>query len=219
MEKNYRELLVRSLSSIGIVVFMMSFIYSRNIFYAFSVVVILSILMAMEWNEITGKVEKDAKTKWVFGGVIYIVSIFLPLLCIKLHRGGNNLLMWLFLLVWCEDAFAYCIGGLLGLGKHKISPISPKKSYEGLLGGMLIATVVCDVFAKRFLPEYRLLLLCLAPIFCCLEQVGDFTESYLKRKFNVKDSGNIIPGHGGIMDRFDGFLYLSISLLYLLHFF
>jgi phosphatidate cytidylyltransferase len=76
--------------------------------------------------------------------------------------------------------------------------------------------VFCCIFARFYLPEYEHLLIYCVPLLCCLEQAGDFTESYVKRKFAVKDSGNIIPGHGGFMDRFDGLLYVTPVLLFLI---
>lgn len=212
-----KESFLRSISGILIVAVMLSFIYSKSFFYSFSFIFVIGMFMAMEWNDIT-KIADD-KRKWVFYGIAYISVSLLPLLKIKTLYKGNSLLMWLFLLVWFEDTFAYFIGTILDLGKHKISKISPNKSYEGLFGGMIAATIFCDTFASIFLSEYRIILLFFTPIFCCLEQASDFTESYVKRKFNVKDSGDIIPGHGGFLDRFDGFLYISLSLLYILQFY
>lgn len=212
-----KEGFLRSISGVVIVVAMLSFIYSSSFFYSFSFIFIIGMFMAMEWNIITKTAEN--RRKWIFYGIAYISISLLPLLKIKTQYNGNNLLMWLFLLVWCEDTFAYFVGTILKLGKHKISTISPKKSYEGLFGGMIVAMIFCNIFARIFLPEYRIILLFFTPIFCCLEQASDFTESYVKRKFNVKDSGDIIPGHGGFLDRFDGFLYLSLPLLYILQFY
>ena len=131
---------------------------------------------------------------------------------------GRSILMWLFVLVWCTDTFAYFVGKVLKLGKHKINEISPKKSYEGLVGGIIGSMFFGGIFVKIFLPQYSSILISLTPLLCCIEQLGDFTESYIKRSFDVKDSGNIIPGHGGFLDRFDGFLYLSPIMLYILEF-
>jgi phosphatidate cytidylyltransferase len=126
--------------------------------------------------------------------------------------------MWLFLLVWCIDTFAYLVGAKLKLGKHKITKISPNKSYEGFLGGTLAAVIVCYIFAFCRLPEFKNTLLLFSPLLCILEQISDVTESFLKRKFDVKDSGNFIPGHGGFLDRYDGFLFTSLAFLLLLVF-
>lgn len=212
-----KEGIIRSISGIVIGLFTLSFIYSRSIFFSFSFIFIIGLFMAIEWNNIT----KDAKNSkyWVFLGVFYIFITLLPLLKIKfISWYGRHILMWIFILVWSTDTFAYFVGKVLKLGKHKINEISPKKSYEGLLGGIIGSMFFCNIFAKIFLPKYSLILFYFTPILCCIEQIGDFTESYIKRKFDVKDSGNIIPGHGGFLDRFDGFLYLSFLMLYILEF-
>jgi phosphatidate cytidylyltransferase len=171
--------------------------------------------MAMEWGLITGA--STNKNRWSIIGIFYISITLLPLLFLKTTvPDGSHLVMWLFILVWSTDTFAYIVGAKLGLHKHKISKISPNKSYEGLVGGTIASMIFCFLFANRFLSEYKYLLLLLTPIFSCLEQASDFTESYVKRKFNVKDSGDIIPGHGGFLDRFDGFLYITLLLIYIL---
>ena len=169
--------------------------------------------MAMEWGEITSKSgDNGKKNRWFIIGSLYITTTLLPLFFLKMLPNGNHLLMWLFILAWSTDTFAYIVGGKLKLGKHKICSISPKKSYEGLLGGIIASLCFCHLFAYKYLPDYSAMLLYITPFMCCLEQAGDFTESYVKRKFDVKDSGTIIPGHGGFLDRFDGFLYITVAL-------
>ncbi len=212
-----KEGFTRTISGIIIGLLTLFFIYSRSIFVGFSFIFVVGLFMAMEWYNITK--EASEQKKWIFLGVIYIFITLMPLLKIKVSNWqGKNILMWLFILVWCTDTFAYFVGKVLNLGKHKINEISPKKSYEGLVGGIIGSMFFCNIFARVFLPQYSSVLLYFTPILCCVEQIGDFTESYIKRKFNVKDSGNIIPGHGGFLDRFDGFLYLSILMLYILEF-
>ena len=206
-----KEFLLRSFSSIFIVVITLFFIYSHNICFDNILMSFIGIFMAYEWENITSK-SKNKKLLSLIGAV-YIMFTITPLLLIKFLDNGEHLLMWLFLLIWSEDTFAYIVGGKMNMGKHKITKISPKKSYEGLFGGMVGALLICGCFANYFLPQYKTLLLISTPFLCILEQLSDITESYLKRKFNVKDSGDIIPGHGGILDRFDGFLYTSIAFL------
>ena len=212
-----KESLIRGISGIFIILIMLSFIYSYNVIYDLIFVLMVGSIMSMEWNNmISNSKDKINKNKWCLIGSIYVVLILVPWCILKTLPDGNHLLMWLFIVVWSVDTFAYIVGGKLKLGKHKISKISPKKSYEGLIGGMLASMIFGYLFADAFLPDYKYLLLYFTPIFACLEQAGDFTESYLKRKFEIKDSGNIIPGHGGFLDRFDGFLYLTLCLLIML---
>ncbi|MDR1494488.1 MAG: phosphatidate cytidylyltransferase [Rickettsiales bacterium] len=210
-----REGLLRVLSGIVLGAIVLDFVYCNSIFFCFVFIFILGILMAFEW----GNIVKGAKNppRWYWLGVTYIGGSLLPILFLKFSRfKGNHLLMWLFILLWSTDTFAYVVGYQLNMGRHRISSVSPGKSYEGLLGGMLFAIIFCCIFAHLYLPEYEYLLLYCTPLFCCLEQAGDFTESYIKRKFAVKDSGNMIPGHGGFMDRFDGLLYVTPLLLFLI---
>lgn len=218
-----KELLVRGLSGICIILVLLCFIYSNNFMFILSFLFIMASIMSMEWGEMVSK-SQDDKNRWFLIGVVYILLTVVPLLNFKLFfdmnlysQKANHLLMWLFLLVWSTDTFAYVVGAKLKLGKHKINKISPKKSYEGLFGGIIAASVICYIFASKFLPDVRNSLLLITPLLCCIEQVSDFTESYVKRKFDVKDSGSIIPGHGGFLDRFDGFLFTTLSFLVLLN--
>ena len=110
----------------------------------------------------------------------------------------------LFTLIWSSDGFAYFAGRMFG--KHKMAPkISPKKTWEGFAGGV-ICTLILGFFIEQNMPELRgnwILVGLLVSIFAPL---GDLVESQLKRTFGVKDSGNIIPGHGGVLDRLDSFI-------------
>ena len=212
-EKN-KELLIRSVSSVFIVGIILSFVYSYSLIYSFLFVFIVGLLMNVEWSNVTSKSEN--RSRWTLIGVAYISATMVPLIYLKMTIYGSHLLMWLFLLVWCVDTFAYIVGKILNLGRHKITSISPKKSYEGLFGGMFMAVIVCYIFASIFLPDIKLKLLVISPLLCLLEQISDITESYVKRKFDVKDSGSIIPGHGGMLDRFDGFLFTTLALILLL---
>ena len=137
-------------------------------------------------------------------GIIYIIGflMFIPLIY-KLDNG--KLLIWyIAIAAWGTDTFAYWIG--CKFGKHKFTKISPKKSYEGLIAGALGAMIFGYIFSSIFLPDLKEILLVTSPFLAIIEQFSDIIESALKRKFNVKDSGHIIPGHGGLLDRFDGFL-------------
>lgn len=207
-----KEFLIRSFSSIFIVGILLSFIYLFNPTTSTIFILTLSILSAFEWNEITRTANNK---KWYLIGLIYILLTFMPILFIK-NNFNKHYIMWLFILIWSVDTFAYLVGAKLKLGKHKITKISPNKSYEGLVGGIIGSTICCFIFASIFLEHDKYLLLSITPILAILEQASDIMESYIKRKFNLKDSGNLIPGHGGIVDRFDGFLLTGVALSLLL---
>ena len=117
-------------------------------------------------------------------------------------------LFFAFLIAWVSDSGAFFVGR--AIGKHKLAPnISPSKTIEGAIGGLICALIVCGVYAKLFLPDHLIALLIIALIACIGGQIGDLLESALKRWAGVKDSGNILPGHGGILDRFDSMMIIA----------
>ena len=121
-----------------------------------------------------------------------------------------EVILYLFALTWTFDTFAYIFG--VKFGKHKILPsISPKKSWEGFIGGLIFTTILAIfIFGENI--DKIIMYSVLIPISATL---GDFIESYYKRKAMAKDSGNLIPGHGGMLDRMDSFL-ISISVISLI---
>ena len=119
----------------------------------------------------------------------------------------------LFVLIWLNDTGAYCVGSLMG--KHRLfERISPKKSWEGFGGGLLFALLASQVFAY-LLPSYSALQwIGLAIVVVVFGTWGDLIESLLKRQLGIKDSGHVLPGHGGMLDRFDSVL-LAIPAAYI----
>ncbi|MET3535453.1 phosphatidate cytidylyltransferase [Chryseobacterium limigenitum] len=112
--------------------------------------------------------------------------------------------LFLFVLIWSSDTFAYLTGKFFG--KHKMAPkISPKKTWEGYIGGVVL-TLVLSYFVEHYQPELRGNWMVVGFLVAAFAPLGDLVESQLKRNFAVKDSGNIIPGHGGVLDRLDSFL-------------
>ena len=155
------------------------------------------------------------KTKLI--PLIYIITPFILIqiliwkyLSINLYNSivwMPEVILYLFALTWTFDTFAYIFG--VKFGKHKILPsISPKKSWEGFIGGLIFTTILAIfIFGENI--NKILMYSVLIPISATL---GDFIESYYKRKAMAKDSGNLIPGHGGMLDRMDSFL-ISISVI------
>lgn len=121
---------------------------------------------------------------------------------------GLATVMFGMLIVWLTDSGAYMVGRTIG--KHKLAPkISPNKTLEGSIGGSIVAVLVVPTLFSLFgwLPSYSLFeLLGIAIVLSIAGQIGDLIESGFKRHYGVKDSGNILPGHGGILDRFDSML-------------
>lgn len=145
---------------------------------------------------------------------IYCTWLPLHMISLRLLPQGSWMLMSVFIMVWVCDSGAYFTGYFLG--KHKMAPhLSPKKTIEGGVGGVLL-TVVAALIIQRFLliaPNMlNAVIVALLVAFGAI--VGDLFESYLKRSFGVKDSGNILPGHGGFADRFDSFLMVAPLCFY-----
>lgn len=105
--------------------------------------------------------------------------------------------------IWINDTMAYIVGSMIG--KRPLSKISPKKTWEGTLGGIILATLVAGLIAWQFDFDIQTIIL-IAAISSIAGTFGDLLESKLKRMAGVKDSGNIMPGHGGFLDRFDSLL-------------
>jgi len=125
---------------------------------------------------------------------------------------GGNWILFLLAVVWFGDTGAYYIGR--ALGRHKLAPlISPKKTIEGSLGG-LAASAVAALLTKKFvLPQLPLThLFLLAGVLGVVSQIGDLAESALKRGAGVKDASNLLPGHGGMLDRLDGLIFATPTL-------
>jgi phosphatidate cytidylyltransferase len=155
----------------------------------------------------------------VLFGILYIGFLLSHVSLIRKMADGKEWVLFLISTVWAGDMCAFLSGSFFG--RHKLYPkISPNKTYEGLAGAIVGSIVVALAFALLFIPklEWRLCVL-LAVGLGVLGQLGDFTESMLKRSAQVKDSGSLIPGHGGMLDRLDSFLFSAPFLYYWLLYF
>ena len=132
--------------------------------------------------------------------------------------GGEKsllLLIYLFLISIMTDTYAYITGMLIG--KHKmISEISPKKTWEGMIGGTVVGVFIATLFYHNFIDNsLQLYILIMITLFLSiLGQFGDLTFSAIKRYFNKKDFSNIMPGHGGVLDRFDSILFIMLGFIF-----
>jgi len=146
-------------------------------------------------------------------GLIYLVFIPLFLPRLQAMPYGQHWVMLFFLIVWAGDTLAYFVGKKYG--KRKLYPdISPKKSVEGGLGGLAGGVIVALLYKLALFSALPWAAVLVIPILVGIfEQVGDFCESFLKRAYGVKDSGHLLPGHGGVLDRFDGVVF-SLPVMY-----
>ena len=148
--------------------------------------------------------------------VIYVALPFSFALGLPKYSSIENTfsleVIFLFILIWSSDTFAYLVGKFFG--KHKMAPkISPKKTWEGYIGGVIL-TLVLSYFVEQYQPQLRGNWMVVGFLIAAFAPLGDLVESQLKRNFGVKDSGNIIPGHGGVLDRLDSFL-ICVPVVYL----
>lgn len=157
---------------------------------------------------------RPRQAAWIGLGTLYIGIACLSFLWLRhVPEEGRNLVFWLLAVVWATDIGAYFAGR--GIGGPKLAPkISPNKTWAGLIGGALSAGLV-GVLAAGFLGREAMLLVVGGMVLAVVAQGGDLLESWCKRRFGVKDSSHIIPGHGGILDRVDGLLaVLPVAFLY-----
>lgn len=150
-------------------------------------------------------------------GFMYITFLFSHIVLIN-ELKPVEVILWLpFVTAWFSDSSAYFVG--VSIGKHKLCPkISPKKTVEGAIGGILgcsFLTLVFGIVVNYFGTDYPLIHLAVIGLLCGVtSELGDLAASYIKRFCGVKDFGNIIPGHGGILDRFDSIMFTAPTVFY-----
>ena len=146
-------------------------------------------------------------------GLVY--ACWLPLLMVSIRQSsqGKYWLIFTMLVVWSNDTFAYFTGKFCGK-KLLYETVSPKKTWEGALGGSLGALLISVLFTHFFLKSESLVEVCVMSLTISVASIlGDLCESLMKRAANVKDSGSILPGHGGFLDRFDGVVF-ALPVMY-----
>lgn len=149
--------------------------------------------------------------KKIFLPLFYPTASFLFLLTLYNEYGVMSL-FWLLVIVAGADVGAYFVGK--SIGKTKFCETSPNKTVEGVAGGLVVATILGMIFAIDNISLFGSLVISL--VVALASVFGDLFESYLKREAGVKDSGDILPGHGGILDRTDGYLFGAVVMLVVL---
>jgi phosphatidate cytidylyltransferase len=159
-----------------------------------------------------------------FFGLFYVGIMLSFLYQTRMLPNGQFIVWLIFLCSWGCDTCAYCVGVLFG--KHKMSPLlSPKKSIEGAVGGvvgsMLLTGIYCLVISKVFhMDDFVILpLVIIAGVGALISMVGDLAASAIKRNFEIKDYGKLIPGHGGVLDRFDSVIITAPIIFFLAYYF
>ncbi len=160
--------------------------------------------------EVASVGQEKSDVRWIGLGALYcaVPAIAFPLIR---DSGGFALIMFLFIIVWITDIAAYFAGRKFG-GAKLMPAVSPKKTWSGALGGLVCSVIAATLFAQFFLNFGVVLTLVLAVALSVVSQIGDLFESWVKRLFDVKDSSQLIPGHGGFLDRMDGLIAASVPM-------
>lgn len=158
------------------------------------------------------------KLHFALAGLAYALLPAIALIWLRQHSDqGGWIVLWMMIIVWAMDTGAYFAGK--NIGGPKMAPrISPNKTWAGLIGGTITAIALGLPAAFYFNFDYDLMVLIpAAALLAIWSQIGDLAESAVKRHFNVKDSGALIPGHGGIMDRVDGVVFAAPAVALFLY--
>lgn len=172
------------------------------------IMVVGAIIMSFEWSAIIhSKPREEIRYKtWFIGGIAYCACFAVSMIYLRDENvGGFGTVFALLLTVWATDIMAYFTGKIVK-GPKILPAVSPNKTWSGLIGGMVAAALTLGSASVFFDNGTMLKCAMLGACIAILAQIGDFFESWMKRHFDIKDSGWIIPGHGGILDRVDGLM-------------
>lgn len=195
------DLPTRTLSAVAMIVVALGVTYVGGFLFAIFVAAAATAVY-WEWSKLT----KGWGVQWMLLGFVYCLLPALGLLFLRERIEGLELVLWVFIITWGTDIGAYFSGR--AIGGPKLAPkISPNKTIAGLVGGMVVAALLGGLWAwSANLPT---ILYMLGAPMAAAAQGGDLFESWMKRKAGMKDSGTLLPGHGGVFDRLDGLLVVA----------
>ena len=200
-----------------LIVILFIIFYIKQILFALIILILLA-FVPMIYYMITYSTQKRDNLsdigKALIGAVYIAFPLSLLILVDTMVPRGKIWIFFLLVVIFATDTGAFYFGRILG--RHKLyEAVSPNKTWEGAIGGLLCSFIAAFVFLK-ILPIYKInpCIIMLVFFLSVFSQAGDLVESTIKRHYGVKDSGNILPGHGGMLDRIDGLLF-SIPVLYL----
>ena len=145
-------------------------------------------------------------------GIFYVIGFIIFVPFIRSLDGGESYIWYIIFASWGTDVFAYFVGMLIG--KHKFTQISPKKSIEGCIGGIIGSVIICYIYTYYLNAHIGLnidymYIIIISIIFSIFRQIGDLAASSIKRYNEIKDFGDLIPGHGGLLDRIDSMIFIA----------
>ena len=205
--KNHTRFLhIRIISAAVLAPVVLITVYAGTPFFEI-LIALAALIMGYEWKKLC-----EGRIGWLIFGIFYIGLPCIALLSLRSNPVyGQEILFWLLSVVWAADTGAYAFGRLIG--GWKLAPIiSPNKTWAGLTGGIILATIIGGSITLVIDLEHSVIMYGFSAFIGALSQVGDLVESWFKRYFKVKDTGCIIPGHGGLLDRVDGLLVAVCSI-------
>lgn len=216
---SWSDLRTRALSSVAFAVVGLLCLWIGGVAFP-SLIILAAIIMVQEWENLTQKHTKAVR----LSGYAYII---LPCACLLWMRSicvpsdpslGFKIALALIAVISATDTGAYFAGKKFG--NNKLAPaISPNKTWEGLIGGVVAATITGTLFSPYInIHQSVTLAISVSPMIAIVAQIGDLFKSWMKRRAGVKDSGNILPGHGGLLDRLDGYMFTAPILAIIIHF-
>jgi len=166
---------------------------------------LIAVLGSAEYLRLVNQIRPKETLAWSLLGIAYVFLGFISLLGLRLIFPNFLLVLWLLLTIWITDTGAYMIGSRYG--RTKMAPmISPNKTWEGAIGGGICGAVIAGAYFSIVFHCNFFVALLLTLLISSIGQAGDLLESKIKRLAGVKDSGNLLPGHGGVLDRFDSIM-------------
>ena len=196
------ELLKRFLSSVFLIIVTFYSIYQSYYFFNFFLLVVL-IIALYEWHKMT------FNRVYYFPGLIFLFFSFYSVQTIRLNDNDNIYFILILLICIFTDIGGFLFGKLFQ--GPKLTKISPKKTYSGVVGSFLMPIIVINIYINitsiELIYEMNFKFYVMILLISAISQIGDLTISYFKRLSKIKDTGKIIPGHGGILDRIDGMIF------------
>lgn len=208
----------------GIAGYLAAAVYYANLRFAFlsdmMMFALLLLMLLMFVYVFTYPKYRTEQLLATFFGVFYVAVMMSYVYQTRMIPAGAYIVWLIFLCSWGCDTCAYCVGVLIG--KHKMAPkLSPKKSVEGAVGGVvgaaLLTVIYCLIFktAMGLDMSHVVILAGISAVGALVSMVGDLTASAIKRNYDIKDYGKLIPGHGGILDRFDSVIFTAPMIYFL----